>query len=131
MRLMDPWCHVVKKADAVDLPAQIHEIREVELSAGEQMPYISMKQDLVIQFADTTVIAKSVLTEIMKLRQITSGFCYTYGETESLGKSKLNELKELLDEIGPKPVIVWVNFKGLLISINRLFQLLLLNTTVA
>jgi len=102
--------HVVRKQDAVDLPDQIHEKRYIELSREERKAYNKLKETLVLEFADEMVLASSALVEVMKLRQLTSGFCY--GEdTHQIGKSKLNELKALLEEIGDNQVIIWCNFK--------------------
>jgi len=103
---------VVRKQDCLDLPEQIHEIREVTLSNDEQAAYNRLKKDLVLKFSDETILASTALTEIMKLRQLTSGFCYgTGGFSHVIGKSKLNELKTLLEEIGNHQVIIWCNFK--------------------
>jgi SNF2 family DNA or RNA helicase len=102
--------HVVRKQDAVDLPDQVHEIRHIELSKPERQVYDKLKNDLVLEFGDDMVLATSALVEVMKLRQLTSGFLY--GETvHQIGKSKLNELKDLLEEIGDNQVIIWANFK--------------------
>lgn len=103
--------HVVRKEDALDLPEQIHEKRIVTLSAPEQAAYNQLKKDLVLRFKDETILATTALVEVMKLRQLTSGFCYGDTGTHQTGKSKLNELKALLEEIGNKQVIIWCNFK--------------------
>jgi SNF2 family DNA or RNA helicase len=102
--------NVVAKEDAVDLPEQVYEIREVTLGDAERKAYDIMKKDLVLRFRDETVLASSALVEVMKLRQLSSGFCY--GEdTHCTGTSKLKELKALLEEIGDRQVIIWANFK--------------------
>jgi len=78
--------HVVRKEDAIDLPDQVHEKRIIELSS-------------------------SALVEVMKLRQLTSGFCYSDTGSHQTGKSKIKELKQLLTEIGlEKQVVIWCNF---------------------
>jgi len=108
--------HVVRKQDALDLPEQIHEIRNVILSKPEQAAYNTLKNDLVLKFADETILATNALVEVLLLRELTSGFCYIQKdngqkETHQIGKSKLNELKALLEEIGNNQVIIWANFK--------------------
>lgn len=108
---MKPVCDVVSKADAIDLPDQVHEIRDVILSEPERAAYNQLKEELVLRFADETVLASNALVEVMKLRQLSSGFCYGENETHVIGKSKLKELKELLEEIGSNQVIIWCNFK--------------------
>jgi SNF2 family DNA or RNA helicase len=108
---MAPWCDVVSKADAVDLPAQVHEKRIIELSPQEQKSYNTFKDELVLLFGDSEILASNALTEIMKLRQLTSGFAYTEDGVIETGRSKLKELSALVQEIGDKPVIIWANFK--------------------
>ena len=108
---MAPVCDVVSKEDAVDLPEQVHEIRKVKLSQNEQAAYDRFRRDFVLRFADEEVLATTALTELMKARQLTSGFCYGREGIHLLGKSKLKELKDLLDEIGNKSVIIWCNFQ--------------------
>lgn len=103
--------HTVKKEDAIDLPEQMHEIRNIQLSAAELFAYTAMKDDLVLRFGDEAVLATTALVEVMKLRQLTSGFVYGFDGTHNVGKSKLTELLSLLDEIGNKQVIVWANFQ--------------------
>ena len=113
--------HVVSKADAVDLPEQVHEIREVILSGVEQKAYDDLKTELVLRFEDETVLATTSLVEVMKLRQLTSGFCYGEEGTHNIGCSKLKETDSLLEEIGGHQVIIWANFKE---EIRLLLELL-------
>jgi SNF2 family DNA or RNA helicase len=108
---MAPVCDVVSKEDAVDLPDQVHEIRKVKLNKNEQAAYDTFRRDFCLRFADEEVLATTALTELMKARQLTSGFCYGREGAYSIGYSKLKELKSLLEEIGSKPVIIWCNFQ--------------------
>ena len=107
---MQPFVHVVKKTDALDLPEQTHQIRKIQLTGKERRTYETMKTEKILQFQDEVVLSRTALTEIMKLRQLTSGFAYTDTGFIQTGKSKLNELKNLLEEIGEQ-TIIWANFK--------------------
>jgi SNF2 family DNA or RNA helicase len=89
----------------------VHVIRKVFLSPYEQRAYDTLKRDYVLRFGDEEVLVKTMLTEIMKLRQLTSGFAYGEEGTYSTGHSKLDELKSLLEEIGNHQVIIWANFR--------------------
>ena len=111
MDAMKPVAHVVRKVDALDLPQQFHEIRKVYLSPREQNAYEILKTELLLEYAGQTVLARTALTELMKLRQLTSGFAYTDTGIIATGQSKLKELKALLEEIGNHQVIIWGNFK--------------------
>lgn len=103
--------HVVAKEDAIDLPNQVHEIRDVILSPGERRAYDQLKSELVLQFASETVLASNALVEIMKLRQLSSGFIYGVEGTHVIGNSKMTELLSLLEQIGRHQVIIWANFR--------------------
>ena len=112
MNRMKSITHVVRKEDALDLPEQTHVIRSVKLSDAEIKAYKTLEQDFVLQFEDDYVLAETALVEVMKLRQLTSGFCYTAtGEVYQTGTSKLKELQDLLAEIGSHQVIIWANFR--------------------
>ncbi|RKY03617.1 MAG: hypothetical protein DRP56_10990 [Planctomycetota bacterium] len=108
---MAPVCDVVSKEDAVDLPPQVHERRGIQLSQPEQAAYDQFHRDLVLRFANEEILATTALTEIMKSRQLTSGFCYGDTGVHQVGKSKLTELLSLIEEIGDKPIIIWCNFR--------------------
>jgi SNF2 family DNA or RNA helicase len=86
--------------------------RIVTLSPAEQKAYRTFKDELVLQFGHEVILASNALSEVMKLRQITSGFAYTDTGAADIGKSKMKELESLIEEIGPKKqVIIWANFK--------------------
>lgn len=113
MNAMNPVTHIVCKSDVLDLPLQVHQIRKIYLSSSERKAYDTLKRDMILRHGNDTVLAQTALTEIMKLRQLTSGFAYGEdGATVQVGKSKLTELKALLDEIGNNQVIIWANFKA-------------------
>ena len=113
MDAMKPVTHIVRKEDALDLPDQVHEIRKIYLNTKERAAYDTLKRDMILRYGTDTVLAETALTEIMKLRQLTSGFAYGEdGVTIQTGKSKLTELKALLDELGNHQVIIWANFKA-------------------
>jgi len=112
LKRMKPYVNVVRK-DVLNLPEPLPpQIRKIKLSNKELKAYESLKNDYILEVdGSVEALALTKLTEIMKLRQITSGFCYSDdGVTKKLGTSKLNELKNLLDEIGNNQVIIWYNF---------------------
>lgn len=120
MHRIAPFCHWVKKADALDLPEQIDEIREVTLSDAERKAYREMEKFLVIETQDEVITAPVALTRLVKLRQVTSGFAYNQsGHACRFGSSKLQELMALLDELGQQPVIIWIQFKAEVEEISK------------
>ena len=107
-----PYCFWAKKSECLDLPETMDVIREVTLSDSQMKVYRDMKRHMVAEIGKDIVLATVALTKLIKLRQITSGFAInTMGEaTETVDNSKINELLELLDEIGKKQVIIWLQF---------------------
>ena len=96
---MAPFADVVSKETAVDLPEQVYEVRGIRLSTAEQTAYQKFRRELVLKLANEEILATSSLVEVMKARQLTSGFCYGENGVHQVGTSKLKELKGLLEEI--------------------------------
>ena len=113
MKDIAPYCFWALKKDCLDLPDEVDVIREVTLSDSQMKVYRDMKRHMVAEIGKSLVTATVALAKIMKLRQITAGFAIdTLGEaTETTDNSKLNELLEVLDELGDKQVIIWIQFK--------------------
>lgn len=112
LREINPYCFWAKKKDCLDLPETMDVIREVKLSDSQMKVYREMKRHMVAEIGKELITANVALTKLMRLRQITSGFAINIqGEpTETTDNSKLNELLEVLDELGDKQVIIWVQF---------------------
>ncbi|MDX9702404.1 MAG: DEAD/DEAH box helicase [Candidatus Auribacterota bacterium] len=112
MAKIQPHTHWMKKADALDLPDKIDQVREIELTVQELKAYRDMERHLVAEIDGEEITAPVALTKLMKLRQATSGFFYTEtGGVVQIGRSsKLKELEEILEELGDQQVIIWVQF---------------------
>lgn len=119
---MKPYAIFREIDDCIDLPQQIDIIRKVELDKDQAESYKSMKNELVAELKGNVISAPFALTKLSKLRQIASGFILTEeGKAiDFTSNAKLNELKELLDEIGNKQVIIWCWFIHEAEFINKL-----------
>lgn len=104
----------IKKEDCLDLPDRTDEVREIILNKYEKEKYNEMVYNWFIKLANNRITAKTYASVIMKLRQLTSGFIINTdtAEVQHIGmKSKLDELKNLLHDIGDNQVIIWINFR--------------------
>lgn len=124
---MMPVCHMVKKSDCMDLPDQVDQYRIFELSAAHRKIYKEMKEQAIAEILNESgdsefVVAKIALTKLMKLRQIISGFAIDeQGFAQSMpGNPKLQELEDLLDQIGNNQAIVWCNFRREIEDVSKL-----------
>jgi SNF2 family DNA or RNA helicase len=113
MATIAPLCFWKKKKDCLDLPDQMDEVREIEMTADQARHYHQMENDLITQIRGMYITAPVALAKIMKLREITSGFAYDgMGNEVEIGNSpKIKELDQLLDELGDEHSIIWFNFK--------------------
>ena len=114
MERISPYCHYARKADCLDLPDQVDEVRSIEMNDKQAKVYKSMKEDLIAEIKESCIVAQVALTKIMKLRQITSGFAIN--DTSDvvdidLGSVKLKELEDVLEEAGKQQVIIWCQFQ--------------------
>lgn len=100
----------LRKADCLDLPDKTDAFRYVELSQKELRAYKLAKQALVIE-TQGRVNQFDAQAKAMKLRQLAGGWAYLGDRIETVGHSKINALKELLEELGSEPVIIWADFK--------------------
>jgi hypothetical protein len=106
--------YTVKKKDCLDLKDPVTIIREVELGDSTMKSYKQMEKLFFTQISDETVTAISKAAALNKLRQITSGFVIDTAEGNTYrheSKEKLNELMNVLDELGSEPVVIWISFK--------------------
>lgn len=109
---INPYIFTAKKEDCLDLPPQVDEVREVTLSSSQMKIYKEMKNHMITEIHGSQVVARVALTKLMKLRQITAGFAYDeHGEPQDLqDNAKINELMNVLDELGDKQAIIWIQF---------------------
>lgn len=131
-----PYCHWVEKKDALDLPDRTWIVRKFELSKEEYSIYKNFKKEMVLEMKDiegededkaTKYIAvDNALSKLLKLRQLSSGFAYyeDFGgrKTHLFGNSKLKALEDVLEDLGPKQVIIWAYFQQEIDSISEMLE---------
>jgi len=100
------------KRDCIDLPPLVEEKRYVEMGADQKKYYDMMKEECLILLKELTITAPFVVTKLMKLRQIASGFIYMEDETYKVAKNnpKDKELLNILEQIGNSKVIIFAHF---------------------
>lgn len=100
------------KRDCTDLPALTHEKVMIEMPEELQKQYNQMKDQLVLELSEIeTITAAFVITKMMKLRQLSSGFVYNEGHTFPISDYKINQLIEMIQDIGQR-VIVFAHFNS-------------------
>ena len=108
--ILKKFSYRVLKEDCLDLPDKIYIKRNVELTDEQSKAYTTMKSAALALLDGKMATAPHVLTQMMRLHQITCGHLKNDdGTITELKNNRLNELLDLLDEIEGK-AIIWANY---------------------
>lgn len=101
----------VLKKDCLDLPEKIYLRREVPLTTEQNKLYVQMREMALAQIRDGILTTtNNILTQIMRLQQITCGFVQPDdGPIEPIKNNRIQELLDILQETSGK-VIIWATF---------------------
>ena len=109
-KLVSPHSYRILKKDCLDLPDKVYTKREIELSDEQAQAYADMKANATTILKGQSATALNVLTQLIRLHQITCGHMKTdSGEIINLKNSRLDELMQILGETTGK-VIIWANY---------------------
>jgi len=101
----------VLKEECLDLPEKIYIKREIELSSEQKKVYKQMKEEALATLNGKQITTMTVLTQLMRLQQITCGhFVADDGTTQEIKNNRLNELMDILDEVEGK-AIIWAHWQ--------------------
>jgi SNF2 family DNA or RNA helicase len=101
----------VLKEDCLDLPPKIYMKRNITLTADQRKVYEEMKKQAVAHLNGKASSTMTVLTQLMRLQQITCGhFVANDGSTQEIKSNRLNELMDVLYEIEGK-AIIWAHWQ--------------------
>ena len=116
---VSPHSYRILKKDCLDLPEKSFVKREVELSDEQKRAYVEMKANATTILKGQSATALNVLTQLIRLHQITCGHMKTDdGEIINLKNSRLDELMQILGETTGK-VIIWANYVHDILNIER------------
>ena len=100
----------VLKDDCLDLPDKVYIRREVDLTDEQSKAYATMKSAALASLKGKMATAPHLLTQMMRLHQITCGHLRNDdGTITEIKNNRLKELINLLDEVEGK-VIIWANY---------------------
>ena len=109
-QLVAPHSYRILKKDCLDLPDKVYTKREIELSDEQKEAYTGMKANAMAVLKGQSTTAVNVLTQLIRLHQITCGHMKTdAGHTIDLRSSRIDELMQILGETSGK-VIIWANY---------------------
>jgi len=108
--ILKAFSYRVLKEHCLDLPEKIYIERQVELTEEQSKAYSTMKSAALATLKGKMATAPHVLTQMMRLHQITCGHLKNDdGTITEIKNNRLDELLDVLDEIEGK-AIIWANY---------------------
>ena len=96
----------VLKENCLDLPEKVYVERQVELTDEQSKAYSTMKSAALASIKGKMATAPHILTQMMRLHQITCGHLKSDdGTITEIKNNRLEELLDVLDEIEGKAII--------------------------
>jgi SNF2 family DNA or RNA helicase len=109
-KILKPFSYRCLKEECLDLPEKTYVKREVELTDEQKKTYSTMKAAALASLKGKMATAPHVLTQLMRLHQITCGHLKNDDDTiTELKSNRISSLMELLEEVNGK-VIIWANY---------------------
>lgn len=110
------------KAQCLDLPPKIYETRRFDLNKDEIKLYNKVRDNIMVEFKRKEVSTSIILTKIVKLSQVTSGFIKSDDEKiiPIKNPSRVRVLEEIISELKAKKIIVWCKFRYNIVQVEEL-----------
>lgn len=120
---VDSIAYRVTKEECLDLPPFVDIPVYVEMNKDSAMKYKEFQEEFIVWLdSQTFITADNALTQTLKLRQLTGGFCYNEEKVPVfVDNSKLEACCELVSEIinGGNKVVIFAEFQA---EIEALFE---------
>ena len=108
---LKPFSYRVLKDDCLDLPKKTYLKRTIDLSDEQRKVYKQMKQEALAVLNGKMVTSATVITQLMRLHQITCGhFTSDDGTIQEIKNNRISQLVDILEEVEGKAVI-WAHYR--------------------
>ena len=108
---LKPFSYRVLKDDCLDLPSKTYLKRTIDLSDEQRKVYKQMKQEALAVLNGKMVTSATVITQLMRLHQITCGhFKSDDGTIQEIKNNRISQLMDILEEVEGKAVI-WAHYR--------------------
>lgn len=98
--------------DLIELPDLVKVNRHIDLPAKIQKQYKELEKEFILQLEEGIILANNAGVATNKLRQVTGGNIYTEDRKHiHLHDEKIEELKELVEELQGRPLLVAFEFE--------------------
>ena len=115
-----PHSYRVTKEECLDLPEKTYTMRSIELTSEQKNMYNQMKKTAVTLLDNMEMVtANAVITQLLRLHQISCGFVNTDdGNIIEIKNNRMSELLAILEELNGK-AIIWANYRHDILAIEK------------
>ena len=122
IQVVKEFSYRVLKEDCLDLPPKNFVKRHISLTSDQKKIYEQMKKHAIAMLNKKVTTTVNVLTQLMRLHQITCGYVTADdGTIQEVESNRMNELMSILEETEGK-VIIWANYQ---FSVSDIIQKLI------
>jgi len=108
---LKPFSYRVLKDDCLDLPPKTYMKRIIQLTPEQKKVYEEMKKTALATLNGKTVTTMNVITQLMRLQQITCGhFKADDDSIQNIKSNRITELMDVLEEMEGK-AIIWAHWR--------------------
>ena len=116
---LKPFSYRVLKDDCLDLPEKTFIKRLVTLTPDQKKLYLQMKNLALAQMDGKMMTTATVMTQLMRLQQITCGhFTADDGTIQDVDSNRISELMNVLEEVEGK-IVIWAHWQR---DVNRIIR---------
>lgn len=117
------WAFILNRKEAGGFPQELVQKILFPLTGASKRHYARMEEEMKTYVKGERVTAKIVLTQALRLQQITSGFLPVEDTVEPIGKDRINALRELVSEYAPtEPLVIMARFRYEIAEIEALMK---------
>ena len=108
---LKPFSYRVLKDECLDLPPKTYMKRIIQLTPEQKKVYQQMKQMALAELNGKMVTTMNVITQLMRLQQITCGhFKADDDSIQNIKSNRITELMDVLEEMEGK-AIIWAHWR--------------------
>lgn len=117
-KIVSEFSFIVDRKEVLDLPPENFVVEKLKLDGRAETDYRLFEKTFVLQLTEGKMVAERKVTQLIRLQQFTGGTAvlvdHNNQEVKQIVSStvKVERLKELVEEIGNEPIVVFYRFNS-------------------
>lgn len=117
-KIVSEFSFIVDRKEVLDLPPENFVVEKLKLDVRAEADYRRFEKTFVLQLTEGKMVAERKVTQLIRLQQFTGGTAvlvdHNNQEVKQVVSStvKVERLKELVEEIGNEPIVIFYRFNS-------------------